>query len=483
MVQRVAPEGSGVALEEDYHTAVVRVALSEHDDLRHLFATIELLPEGMPSPGDAKEASAPLPGGTLRFLRWVCTVAEGVAFHRRLAEGGMFPLDELPLPLASFGKPFTLGLMSTEPRWPSLIQSLHDLPFLSQWHGRPRVHHALRLDPRVDTDPLRLERITAWVSERFFFRAEQYPELLGSAHLIAPDPVLASVTERLLDPDGSHEGESIVVALDARPGKSVEGLRLQVISHGPTGVRAMVETVVRQPLVRVDFDHPLHQVETRILDDRRGVLTSTGPGVFIRSVAVQTQPAGLPTPGSDADRPPVRARATEALLQGMKRRAQASRQSARELFEGGDSWGRVEGEILADVHRYLLVVMTRLTASDLARLHAWAERAWTTLYALADEIVVSEAPSRSETSGEVEVRRMSRLVPIEGNFLVTEHRAWVFTGSLAALGEVGSFVHEVTEASALSDRFLAAWHAGHPLPASASGTYEGAPARRVGSAS
>ena len=95
------------------------------------------------------------------------------------------------------------------------------LPFLSESSGCCRMHHIL--PEELDSTLLLLaeyEKPTHWMRERLLWDISVYPELLGSMHLILPNPLIRNVEERMIPGNPNR----VSIFLELREGKSMDDL-------------------------------------------------------------------------------------------------------------------------------------------------------------------------------------------------------------------------------------------------------------------
>ena len=470
VVEVISPSLHAPPLEDDYVAAVVRVMTWVRRGEQHLlFATIELYPRGVPAPDQPLNHAVTEGSQTLHFMRWTCSVLDAVAWRGALLAGREHPVETLPDGLGDVGLPLRVGALQDESPWPlwTLVTG-SEVPFLARWHGQPRVHHAIPSVPPFEANPLERDRITRWIAEHAFFSFEDYPELLGSVHVIAPNPVLADVRERIVTPPQTPDRDRFVIALQPRPGMSLDGLTVTLRSQSPSGVRVEARYEVKERWIEVAFDHRVHQLATELTDERRGLLHVSPPGTFWRQgevgVSVGEIRSGVPLAGRPRRLPPAR-RVTDLLAVAVAARASRSAARARPIFDRGGVWEAFERELLTGIHGYLLVTAPTFSSRDLDRLRAWAASAWSQVSALAQTPLTAPMwPEHfDELPGRLEVRVAAGAPPLQGSFLVTNTGVWFFSGEVATLGREDTFVHAVAEPEPVRERLLAAWHGATPV--------------------
>jgi hypothetical protein len=273
-------------VESDYQHAVVQVICLLHEGRYNLvFASAELLPSELPEPPEEtpRSVEAPRLGGKARlfFRRYVTTAVEALAWYER-CRGGRFTLlqDNAELPTAN--EP-----TFAEPSWPQLITG-SKFPVTGDVDSSVRAHH---LYPAAV--PVLLNRLfkfhpelQQWCSDRIFASFLRYPELAGSIHLLAPNPVFRSLNVRLHVAE--DKAESTAIEITPRAGMTVDGLEAVVIEHRPTGICAyQVQTFGANPYMLVKHQGIVEKVEILLRCPARGLLEHQEPSGFVRSVNLE----------------------------------------------------------------------------------------------------------------------------------------------------------------------------------------------------
>jgi len=273
-------------LEDDYGHAVLHLAWDRHAETGErtlLFAFVELLPTEIPPPLDDYD-----PNGGHRlggksqhklYVRHAVTSARRALDWYLDCRAGTAVLPDndgtIPAPKDA-AKKLKLTDLGEEPPWPALVSASDDsdaLPFVPQWIECPRTHHLL---PLADFDLEGLwsreekEAALAWLEGRLHFDLREYPEYLGSVHLVAPNPVYreqGAYLER-----GKTPAESVIVKFQPRAARQVEGLRLLVHQKDAWGLSAYRWRTMRHPWVRLQLGGRVHDTPEDVLDPRRGFL-------------------------------------------------------------------------------------------------------------------------------------------------------------------------------------------------------------------
>lgn len=283
-------------LSSDYGNALIRLAWDRTGQIRRLlFASVELLPTEVPRPVDDGEHWCRFGGNSAHYghIRTVVTDAtRAVQWYRDAVRGAVVrPEDDGSLPPADAVGVVTLAALplSEEPQWPEMALAKQGVPFLASWHHPARVHHLLpRRDPMVDVwTTSERDRALAWLHDHLHFRLEEFPEYLGSAHLVAPNPVYRALAVRLRPAQSGSLAEAVAFRFAPRTGRSVQGLQLTVRTERPTGSTAVVRVPVEEAGVVVHFPADVDRVAYHVEDTPRGVLEESEPTSFLREFRLQ----------------------------------------------------------------------------------------------------------------------------------------------------------------------------------------------------
>ena len=162
----------------------------------------------------------------------------------------------------------------------------HKIPVSGDVSSPSRTHH---LFPQ--STPPKLEHLfevqpdaRQWVSDRVLIDLLRYPELVGSVHLLLPNPVLRSVHVSLHKADDGSEGSQI--RLVARQGKTARGLELTLTEHRSTGICAVHRITAQQPYFIIPHNTRTEQIELIISCPERGILEWKQPFGFVREINI-----------------------------------------------------------------------------------------------------------------------------------------------------------------------------------------------------
>jgi hypothetical protein len=132
-------------------------------------------------------------------------------------------------------------------------------------------------DPKTLWSREDIERATAWIQGHTHFDLRLFPEYWGSVHLIAPNPIFRQVHGRM---ECTNEITELVLGIDLRRGKSVDGLVFELEEHRPTGVGWVIRERVTAPIQRIRLPGYPESASERVYDDRRGLLYELDSFVF-----------------------------------------------------------------------------------------------------------------------------------------------------------------------------------------------------------
>lgn len=285
--QLLAPGAPKRPLVDDYDHAVLHLAWDEAKGRRLLlFALVELLPrEVLPPIDDGTQEYRPGFGSmhVVRVRHLVLSARRALDWYRNCAEGRAF----LPAEISEHHEGHDLPLLQVarfreEPAWPHLV--CDSVPYQACWHEVPRVHHLIPLEFVPSWSPDEKKAAQEWLAGRLHFSIAQQPNLWGSAHILAPSPVLRSFGDRL-DP-GHASSDAVYYYCVPRSGQPLRGLELIMREERSLGETRLYRLSINQPLSRLELDHIIDLHSAILVDEVRGPLWYSPPGVFIRGATV-----------------------------------------------------------------------------------------------------------------------------------------------------------------------------------------------------
>lgn len=283
-------------IEQDYGFAMLTMLWAACEDKNHLlFGALDFFPTEITECSEIEKCSMPLEQKDtlfniqLNFCRVKLSCADALQLYASCRKTGKFHLPCFDSKKISMHEddadtpPLQLN------QWPNVTVDKRTgeniCPFLSESWGCCRMHQLL---PNTISPQILLiaeyEKPIKWMKERLLWDISMYPELLGSMHLILPNPLIRSVTERLI-PDSPN---IVAVCLELRQGKSLTDLKdvkFLALERGVFGIRNVKE-IQLSSLSNPNFEMTLSGNDTEdfaaaIYDADRGLLEWSDFGNFI----------------------------------------------------------------------------------------------------------------------------------------------------------------------------------------------------------
>ena len=277
----------------DYDGALVRLATMRAANKQYLlFGYVELFPRDIPVPesfsAGERPWAVPNSGGdvTLAVSALQMSVVEALAWYEEVARGrltipGTTPPVELVAP--SLGVEPSLGRFSVG----------EDVPFAAQWHGGPRIHRLVPMDPPAEAVQ-NLGSSTAareWLAANAGLDPFDYEEWLASLSLLAPDPLLTRVSYFTLEsnPNGS---ERVVLQSHRRryehyPDADADALNLVLLQRRSSGWTEILPTSFDPDGFAIkDYPEPVSETGYAISCPVRGLLRMVPSASFVRQIGV-----------------------------------------------------------------------------------------------------------------------------------------------------------------------------------------------------
>lgn len=227
---------------DDFQWAVIRLAtlqIKRGEVGRLLFATVTLLsPDRPPPPKMVSFDSYKLgkSGETVFFRRTVLSAQAAVDWYRSLRDGN----SKAPVPSRQGdiwekdGVDITVSDLVDDPLWPNLGLPMGE-GSLAQPSGRSnptpfmggtsaRVHRRFGNAEGFEL-LLANDEALAFIARRLHINLRDYPEYLGSAALVVPDPIIKQI-DNFLIPASDGRGERIFYRFVPRPGQTLDGLKI-----------------------------------------------------------------------------------------------------------------------------------------------------------------------------------------------------------------------------------------------------------------
>ena len=473
------PAGWPALVAGDYSVAVLRLVTLARARVNHLlFASVELLPAEMPIP------PRPLGGGwaqnfgaaRIYLSRTVLPLADAMTWYDALKRG----VAAVP----GTGFSVTTVRLAPEPDYEGFTVPSEPPPFSPVWHGRPRLHRLVPMEALADpVEALRdgatgVEasiRAREWLRQHIHFDLLAYDDWLGSAVLIAPNPLLRYCGARIAD--RSAAGEIIEVGGTPRRGAELSTLKLTV-EEVRAGDPAWHAEGSPNALGRFRAPAPTQVAAVRheLVCNIRGILDHQAPAFFFRSVSVshvaESHPRKVapprrtpsakprvvhvrPAPAPAAETPLTALRQLEQLQQARAKRIGDLRPAEAPLIphtarilendrEATVAWIR---QLIAQARREVLFVDPYLDADDLQEFATAA-----THQGVAIRGLINPRPDRN------------RRADANGD-LFGDHMLQKIQELRNPAQEFGDIDIRVSKFRRLHDRFLqiddAVWHSGH----------------------
>jgi hypothetical protein len=294
-----APAGWPTLIAGDYSVGVIRLVTLARARVNHLlFASVELLPTEMPVPPSPPGGGWFQNFGANRIClgRTVLPLTDAIAWYEALKQGqGVVPSTDFPV---------TTAHLAPEPDYDGFTVPSEPPPFSPAWHGRPRLHHLVPLETLAEpvealrdgaTEVQAFIRAREWLRQHIHFDLLAYDEWLGSAVLIAPNPLLRYCGARIAD--RSAAGEVIEVGGAPRRAANLSTLKLTV-EELRAGAPAWRAEGSPNPLGRFRAPAPSQVAAVRhdLYCNVRGLLDHHAPAFFFRSVSVSVNPTAQGRP-------------------------------------------------------------------------------------------------------------------------------------------------------------------------------------------
>jgi hypothetical protein len=475
----------------DYNHAVVQIACLLNDKTAYLiFGSAELLPAEMQKPPEepSKRLRVRRVGARAQvfFHRYIVGAEEAISWYERCRSGAVTLLGKD----AQWG--LRCGDLFQEPPWPSLIVG-HNIPISGDVSSSSRTHHLF-----PESTPLELKHLfevqpdaRRWVSDRALIDLLRYPELVGSVHLLLPNPVLRSAHVSLHTANDGSEGSQI--RLVARQGKTVRGLELTLTEHRPTGICAVHRITAQQAYFVIPHNARTEQVELIIECPERGILDWQQPFGFIREVNVSASVVGatkrviIPGKNGETDHYDIpmitsdrSSTTSNAVMTGgipaRLRSSEFDRQRTDEAERLGQKWFHGNhGEattfirdLISNARRRVWIVdpyfattelfsfalATAYDDIDVVILTSGEELKKTDQIDTsreAGEVLLRQVESRKELS-HIKVRVMTGKPAIHDRFLVVDDKVWLTGNSLNSIGDRAGMMISVPEPSVVVDK-------------------------------
>ncbi len=299
--------------ELPFKHAIVRLACltSKGQKPQLVFACVEMLPAGRAAPDDAPlDADGHPPGlrtkaGWLAFRRIGLPAVQALEWYRTL--------DTLPDKTGPHRSvPLSHGELVDEPGWandfwsalavplapPVLPGPMDDDrmdPFVGANREAVRVHRrfatsSVALDGLLSLPPDKRAAAFEWLRLRSWVDFDHYPELLGAAVLVVPDPNLRTVDSKLERAENGQEAVRFDVTWRHVPAPEMR-LVVRERRYG-TLVRSETFDVPAEGTVRTAYRQPIGEISWEMIHPTRGLVASQPMTGFMRAVTLDSNILG-----------------------------------------------------------------------------------------------------------------------------------------------------------------------------------------------
>ena len=301
----------------DYGASLMTILWADYDDKKHLvFGTLEFYPTEISEISEVKKVDIDfgenkklnIDDVRLHFCRIRLSNEDGWNLYNNFMKNGCL---ELKCENENMVIENEANNLVQIPRWPQFTVAKRSedeiCPFLSESWGCCRMHHIL-----PDTLDEKLVLLTEyespieWIKERLMWDISVYPELLGSMHLILPNPLIRCVHERMIP----GKPNKLSVFLELRSGKRIEDLRdatFKAVEFGAFGMCNAQEkhlSELKESSFVLDLaDENTEKFASIIFDDSRGMLEWSPFGNFLMGINIDMRIANakrrIYVPGQD----------------------------------------------------------------------------------------------------------------------------------------------------------------------------------------
>ncbi|MDF0732171.1 VPA1262 family N-terminal domain-containing protein [Pseudomonas entomophila] len=468
-----SPYNSAI-IDGDYRHAVVQMVCLFHEKRCHLvFAAAQLLPAELCEPAKEEPTSfqaRKMNGSRPRLIhqRYLMSADAALGWYQdcidgrvRLLQGdATYQVHHDPL--------------LQEPAWPHLV-TLEKFAVTGDIDGPSRAHHLLPLESAAllsklfESDPGAKD----WFEAETRIDAYTHPELLGSVHLLLPDPILRSLKTRLHVAESGEE--KTMIRFSTRANRSTQGLQVTLIEHRPTGIAALCTGEAQGPYLALAHAGASEKVELIIRCPTRGILFWQPPCHYTRQANVAVDVIGsqkaIEVPGKDshAYTVPIHERVSQNTFRGAGgpngipaklRKGQFDRQRVAEAERLGQKWLHRDRQGATTFVRSLIhkaqhrvwIIDPYFTTVELFSFAAATGRLHTQVMILTGGSTALAKPDETEPEKEVgetllanisveamkhmKVRVMTGGMPtVHDRFLIIDDDVWFTGNSLNSIGE------------------------------------------------
>ena len=260
-----------------------------------LFCVIEPLPRWIEK-GPEESSSRRLGGSsdyTVHFRRVHLPVNEALQLYQDFRQKKTIRIPQISDEIEKKADPWELECppFGEEPAWPHLqCEPVEDYfweasPF---WGFRPGGVRRHQLIPIKHSHPLNLlnaserKKCREWLTKLLYFDLESRPIHIGSCHLVLPNPLFSNVAGHFDNADRTKMHFRLIPF----PGVDLSTLSLIFRELRPGGMGQIYTVFPNNNVFTVNFGYDPYMLGWDVVCSRRGVLFSSGPSMFIRSIHI-----------------------------------------------------------------------------------------------------------------------------------------------------------------------------------------------------
>lgn len=501
----LSPRNPYSLLAQDYQWAELTLVWLENDDgCLLIFAAVEMLHaflEKGPSFAEPEDLSIPSRPEKVCWARVHLSPSDAFAWY--LGLGGAKAAVAFPVQESCWPTELRIAHLAEEPPWPWLMFEQDDFwleTHTGLWGERPggtRRHQYLSLDtnlPFFNWEISSRDELASKLRQVLPIDLFARPVLLGSAHLLLPNPVFRSVSLRLADDDSSL----VLLQIDPWPGSSIN-LTLALREQRLQGASNLFITEVKQSHSVLNLLVEPAKVSFDLICSARGLLYSQGTSVFLREMQLDM---GMVATAHDVTVPPRKRNVpakrytvdivefSEFIRVGQPRPGSAWVIAANDYFTAieqaqgrasdqrwfdGDEQGAMHflQKLLAQARQKVRFVDPYFDAIALLRAVFRVSKSGLTIEILASEMGLEQKANdgnlkrehlhqalacTAHADFEIEIKvALGEEAPIHDRFLCIDNAVWMLGSSFNSFGERGSMIVRVPAPSMIQPLLDQAW--------------------------
>jgi hypothetical protein len=262
-----------------------------------IFGIVELIPNEVPEP-NPEYYPMPLSSSAKHQLVYqsaLLPISDTISWWEYCRQGSI-KLDDL----SKIKKEIRTGIINIsngfneDPKYPNMVVSFEDnkaVPFIPKNIQCPRMRHLLQenTDDFKDWTEGEKERAYVWLSEQLGFNlfSRKYKRLIGSLHMIAPNPMFREVDEKLSKND-SGETENINLWFNLRSGVNIEDLEIVIRDVRSSGIGTTYRQNFKSRVNCFNMQDVIVKSSYDIYSKKHGLIHTSSPKPFIRSLVIRS---------------------------------------------------------------------------------------------------------------------------------------------------------------------------------------------------